>query len=166
MVVPVEAQPGRSGEICRVVMPGILDHDEVTAHGLPFRPHSPLSSRAQRGISPATRERLAPSERQYGEPVLAFDQRRKLPDDLGARGVGQAGGEFRPAHAPVQALDLIGENDTLNGEICRKRDLEGISLGSTRDRAEQAKPDLPVVRARRDDDSGSATRLFVSRLRV
>ena len=101
-----------------------------------------------------------------GRRDLALEQCRKLPDDLGARGVGQAGGEFRPAYAPVQALDLIGKNDTLNGEICRKRDLEGISLGSTRDRAKQAEPNLPVIRARRDDDGGPATSLFMSRLRV
>ena len=99
-------------------------------------------------------------------PVAGFEKRRQFPDDLGARRVGQAGDEFRAAYAPVQALDLIGENDTLNGEICRKHDLKGISLGSTCDRAKQAEPNLAVVRARRDDNGGTATSLFVSRLRV
>lgn len=98
--------------------------------------------------------------------VLVLEQGRQLPDDLGGRVLRQPGGEFRAARAPVQALDLIGEDDALNGEVGRKRDLERISLGSTRDRAEQPEPDLPVVGPGRDDDGGPTTGLLVARLRV
>jgi hypothetical protein len=100
------------------------------------------------------------------DPPLAFEERSQLPDNFGACFVGQAVGELRPACAPVQTLDVICENDTFNGEIRRKRDLEGISLGATRDRAEQAKSCLPVVRPRRDGDRGTAATLLVTRLGV
>ena len=100
------------------------------------------------------------------DPVLALEQGRQFPDDFGARLVRKARGELRAARAPIQALDLVGENDPLDGEILRKCNLERVSLCATRDRAEQAKADLSIVRTRRDDDGGTAPGLLVSQLGV
>ena len=67
---------------------------------------------------------------------------------------------------PVKASHLVGEHRASNGQAAGKNDFERIALDLIRDRAKNCKPGARVVGARRKNDSGSAPRLFVSRLRV
>ena len=98
--------------------------------------------------------------------LLILEQCGELPDDFIARVIRQARRKLCPARSPVQALDLIGEYDAFYRQLGRKANLEGVSLGSTRDGAEQGEPNLPVIRPWRDDDGRAPPSLLVSCLRV
>jgi hypothetical protein len=53
--------------------------------------------------------------------------------------------------APIHTPDVIGENDTANGEARRQRDLEWIILDLAGNRTDQRQPDPTVVASRRKD---------------
>jgi hypothetical protein len=74
--------------------------------------------------------------------------------------------KFGLSRAPIQTLYLISQNDTANRQTLRHRHFKGIALHLTRDRTEQAEPDLPVVRPGGDDNGRPAPSLLMAGLRI
>jgi len=71
------------------------------------------------------------------------------------------------ADAPIQALDLIRQDDP--GALAGDRDLEGIAFGLRRRRAADHQVGLAVVRGRAQDEGWSMTGLtdlLMPRLRI
>ena len=81
-------------------------------------------------------------------------------EDLG----GKMGKKLSSAGPPVQALDLIGKNDSDHLDIRWEADLKGIALLLRRHRAEQCQADESVVGTGRKDNGRPSARLFVSSL--
>ncbi len=98
--------------------------------------------------------------------ISAVEQGRQFADDLGARATGQTRGEFRLSHAPIEALDLIRQDDPADRQTLRKGDLKRITLGTARNGTKETKANLSVIRTRRYDNRGTAPGLLMPCLRI
>ena len=65
---------------------------------------------------------------------------------------------------PIQALDLVGQNDPREGAGGRKADLKGIALVSGGDGTEQGEAGFPIVTSRAQRQGRAASGLFMANL--
>ena len=80
--------------------------------------------------------------------------------------LGKPTGELRLTDAPVKALDLIGEHDSVHGQIGGERDLEGIALQGAGAGTQDRQTDLVVLALQRENGCRSAPGLLVACLRA
>ncbi len=78
-------------------------------------------------------------------PFSAVQQGRELSHDFCACVIWQTARQFRLPRAPVEALDLIGQDDAGYRQTRWKRHFKRITLDLTRYRAEEAEAHFPVV---------------------
>lgn len=72
-------------------------------------------------------------------------QRAELLEHLRHHRPGNCADQLGTSNAPIEALDLVGKNDTSHRQSCGDRDFEGITFDPTRDRTHQRKADFRIV---------------------
>ena len=71
-----------------------------------------------------------------------------------------------PPTLPIEALDLVRQDDSLDLQAGRKRDLEWVALPLRCDRTQKRQTDSAVVRCWRDDQGRPLTRLLMTSLGI
>src|SRR5271167_3519053 len=73
---------------------------------------------------------------------------------------------FRAAHAPVEALEVVSQNHSADGQTPGQGDFEGISLHLAGNRANDGQARFVVVRPGRKNDGRAAPGLFAASLGI
>jgi hypothetical protein len=80
--------------------------------------------------------------------ALCAEQRLKLGRHLRQDMLRHASGAQGLPGTPIEASELIDQDDARHAVNALQRNLEGIAFGAARDRTRQGKPDAPIVPGR------------------
>src|ERR1700692_2585665 len=96
----------------------------------------------------------------------AFQQGSELAHDFFSGVSRQTRREFGLPRSPIEALDLISQDDTAYRQVGRKRHFKRVTLGMARNGTEKTEANFAVVRTRGHDNRWTTSGLLVPGLGV